>query len=494
MLHCYPDNHVLSDCRSRPTSSQSEIHYFPYDPTQSSAENADSTSLHYPYLQPSENSGYNSQYAEIQPENQNDFQQSSAHVYREHMSRNYTSSLEMALKYPESPRPTTNASYTLPYAFPSPPPPPPPPSVPMTGSNDMSLSSTSVYDQHHGSPDISMIDSEPEYSNVPTAGPTSEATPFTMDLESPPIGLVQHFPARTYTISPPDVGFAEPIRQKRMDLVKYEVASEESVTTAPAPSPFPTHAASPSWPSTDCRPLRGSPPPFNTLPGHLRHKTKLRQCSSESDLFKALVEKEAETVESQAQATAAGEEGEEKPEVPKAKRKSKMHPCSICGKPFPRPSGLSIHMNTHMHVKPYPCEYPGCSRMFTVKSNAKRHLRTHGVNPDLIAPRSDWSIDFEDPQVVPEGANPHPSPSKIKWMPLSLSSRFDANKSEGDSGSELDELDDDSSASQRYEENMSIPLRSVACSGSFGDEMAGQERSSHPEYHNPYHPSQLRTL
>ena len=29
----------------------------------------------------------------------------------------------------------------------------------------------------------------------------------------------------------------------------------------------------------------------------------------------------------------------------------------------------------------YPCGFPGCTRFFTVRSNAKRHLRTHGVIP-----------------------------------------------------------------------------------------------------------------
>ena len=63
-----------------------------------------------------------------------------------------------------------------------------------------------------------------------------------------------------------------------------------------------------------------------------------------------------------------------------------------------RPSGLRTHMNTHSKEKrefkpvrntayvdsppsAFPCGFPGCTRSFGVRSNAKRHLRTHGVIP-----------------------------------------------------------------------------------------------------------------
>ncbi|TFK19622.1 hypothetical protein FA15DRAFT_552153, partial [Coprinopsis marcescibilis] len=55
----------------------------------------------------------------------------------------------------------------------------------------------------------------------------------------------------------------------------------------------------------------------------------------------------------------------------------KFHQCSICDKPFPRPSGLRTHMNTHTREKPYPCPFEGCAKSFSVVSNAKRHYRTH---------------------------------------------------------------------------------------------------------------------
>ncbi|KAF9238841.1 hypothetical protein BU15DRAFT_28813, partial [Melanogaster broomeanus] len=62
-------------------------------------------------------------------------------------------------------------------------------------------------------------------------------------------------------------------------------------------------------------------------------------------------------------------------------KKSKMHPCEQCGKVFPRPSGLATHMNSHSGAKPYQCTVTGCNKRFAVRSNARRHLRTHGINP-----------------------------------------------------------------------------------------------------------------
>ncbi|KAF9449291.1 hypothetical protein P691DRAFT_667785 [Macrolepiota fuliginosa MF-IS2] len=122
-----------------------------------------------------------------------------------------------------------------------------------------------------------------------------------------------------------------------------------------------------------------------------------------------------------------------------------MHECSVCGKEFPRPSGLHTHMNTHNNAKPFPCTYPGCDRMFGVRSNAKRHLRTHGITP----------ISSSSPPSTAPGASPAPMPAlrspaatdakpgggtggstsstykdppyfKLRWLPPSLTSRTNA--------------------------------------------------------------------
>jgi hypothetical protein len=79
----------------------------------------------------------------------------------------------------------------------------------------------------------------------------------------------------------------------------------------------------------------------------------------------------------------------EESSFPKRKGKSKMHTCSICQKSFPRPSGLRTHMNSHSGDKPYKCPVPSCAKSFTVRSNAKRHIRTHGIHsPSPQAARS----------------------------------------------------------------------------------------------------------
>lgn len=53
----------------------------------------------------------------------------------------------------------------------------------------------------------------------------------------------------------------------------------------------------------------------------------------------------------------------------------------------------------------YPCGFPGCERTFGVRSNAKRHLRTHGVAPTpMAAPTShvQYVVGFETPVVLPD--------------------------------------------------------------------------------------------
>ncbi|EAU89664.2 hypothetical protein CC1G_02553 [Coprinopsis cinerea okayama7 len=157
---------------------------------------------------------------------------------------------------------------------------------------------------------------------------------------------------------------------------------------------------------------------------------------------------------------------------PKKKKKSKMHTCEICDKKFPRPSGLRTHMNTHNNARPYPCGFPGCTRTFGVRSNAKRHLRTHGVIPQPsndVPAEAAYVVGFSPPVVSPsvdtniqtdataDGNHQQPRHQmsrapffKLRWMPPSLTSRTNAAslKSVSESGdiSDDDDGEDDGAA------------------------------------------------
>ncbi|KJA15446.1 hypothetical protein HYPSUDRAFT_48371 [Hypholoma sublateritium FD-334 SS-4] len=104
------------------------------------------------------------------------------------------------------------------------------------------------------------------------------------------------------------------------------------------------------------------------------------------------------------------------------KKKVKMHRCPECQKDFPRPSGLRTHMNMHTKEKPFTCTFPGCSRAFSVVSNAKRHMRTHGVGlvpDDVESAPVPYVVGFEAPVVVPPvepDTASHKSPVRLRWI------------------------------------------------------------------------------
>ncbi|RDB29926.1 hypothetical protein Hypma_014159 [Hypsizygus marmoreus] len=189
------------------------------------------------------------------------------------------------------------------------------------------------------------------------------------------------------------------------------------------------------------------------------------------------------------------------------KKKSKMHECEVCGKMFPRPSGLKTHMNTHNNLKPFPCGFPGCTRTFTVRSNAKRHLRTHGVDTIPagvpLSTAVPYTVGFSTPTVMPADTDASHEmsklPYKLRWMPPSLSTRTNADSlsslSDGDSDS--DDLDEDPAATNvDWRSALSIPLRAVIPSSyTINSCTRFEERNSYLDASlYPYHPSQFRML
>nr|GAT59267.1 predicted protein [Mycena chlorophos] len=103
---------------------------------------------------------------------------------------------------------------------------------------------------------------------------------------------------------------------------------------------------------------------------------------------------------------------------------SKMHRCDICQKEFPRPSALKTHMNSHNEVRPYHCTFPGCEQSFSVLSNARRHLRTHGVEPPpsssmvRASERREYAVNFEEPvvQQEPTTSTGSQAPYRVRWI------------------------------------------------------------------------------
>jgi len=55
--------------------------------------------------------------------------------------------------------------------------------------------------------------------------------------------------------------------------------------------------------------------------------------------------------------------------------KERKFECSICKHRFAQPTSLQKHQRVHDNLKPFSCEEPGCSLIFSMKSNLRRHVR-----------------------------------------------------------------------------------------------------------------------
>ena len=60
-----------------------------------------------------------------------------------------------------------------------------------------------------------------------------------------------------------------------------------------------------------------------------------------------------------------------------------------------------------------------------MRSNAKRHLRTHGINPatETTSKALEYAVGFETPMVVSDVRQANQVPVMLKWVLQSLTSR-----------------------------------------------------------------------
>jgi hypothetical protein len=81
---------------------------------------------------------------------------------------------------------------------------------------------------------------------------------------------------------------------------------------------------------------------------------------------------------------------------------------------------------TLQRLTAFKCPVPSCDRHFAVRSNAKRHLKTHGINPSLMEGPSqgtNFMVGFEEPLVNHHVHDAGRPPTRLRWIPHSLATR-----------------------------------------------------------------------
>lgn len=110
--------------------------------------------------------------------------------------------------------------------------------------------------------------------------------------------------------------------------------------------------------------------------------------------------------------------------VPSPKWPCHTHEFTLWGKTYVPFGGLRRAPELTPSLIAYKCPIPTCTKSFAVRSNAKRHLRTHGIFPtsDHANPPAQFTVGFDAP-IVSDVQQSSKLPTKLRWVPQSLATR-----------------------------------------------------------------------